>query len=182
MEQPKAGVMEKEENIGALIGIPQEEMAMLLEVKRVQWALFLTGRRSLPPTALLKLSEMLTILKEPDNEAPDDEAIKEEQAQITRYLEKEIIINLNKQQLALNQLERCRKKFQSAQNAMKIANALIAREQQTYTWQKELLPIIKRTAQDVLKKNSVLIQEQYTIKLLVLQQEEVVLRERLWSK
>ncbi|BFM45156.1 hypothetical protein CFS9_37970 [Flavobacterium sp. CFS9] len=68
------------------------------------------------------------------------------------------------------------------QNALKIADALIANKQQTYTWQEELLPSIKSSAQNVLKKNSVLIQEQYTIKLLVLQQEEVVLRERLAGK
>lgn len=170
--------MEKEENIGALVGIPQEEMAMLLEVKRVQWALFLTGKRGLPPTALLKLSEMLTILKEPDNENLDDDTIKEEQTQITKYLEDQIITNQYKQELVLNQLEKCRKRYQSAQNAVKIADNLIAKEEQ----EEELLQSIKSTAQNVLKKNSVLIQEQYTIKLLVLQQEEVVFRERLAGK
>ncbi|MRX41607.1 hypothetical protein GJU43_20175 [Flavobacterium sp. LC2016-23] len=171
--------MMKEENIGALLGIPQEEMAILLGVTRVQWALFLTGRRSLPKDALLKLTEMLIIVKEAETEAPDAAVLKEEQARINKYIEEEIIFNQHKQRLVSDQLEKCRKKYQSAQNAVRIADALMAKGQHTDTSEQELLPLIKSNAQDVLKKNSLLVQEQYTLKLLVLQQEEVVLRQRL---
>lgn len=174
--------MIKEENIGALLGIPQEEMAKLLGVTRVQWALFLTGRRSLPTSALLKLTEMLTIVKEPETKEPDAVVIEAEQTQINKYLKDEIIINQHKQRLASDQLEKCKKRYRSAQNAVRIADALIAKGQQTNSWQEELLPLIKSNAQDVLRKNSLLVQEQYTIKLLVLQQEEVVLRQRLLRK
>lgn len=115
--------MEKEENIGALLGIPQEEMAILLQVTRGQWSMFLSGRRSLPTAALLKLTEMLTIVKETETEVPDVAALNEEQARINKYLEEEIIINQHKQYIASDQLERCKKKYQSAQNVVKIADA-----------------------------------------------------------
>ncbi|TCN58913.1 hypothetical protein D0809_11220 [Flavobacterium circumlabens] len=174
--------MKKEENVGTLLGIPQEEMAILLQVTRGQWSMFLSGKRSLPTAAVLKLTEMLTIVKEAETQEPHAAALKEEEARIKKYLEEEIIINQHKQRLAADQLERCKKRYQSAQNAVKIADALIAKKQQTHTWQEELLPLIKSNAQDVLKKNSLLVQEQYTLKLLVLQQEEVVLTERLLRK
>ncbi|MRX41745.1 hypothetical protein GJU43_20885 [Flavobacterium sp. LC2016-23] len=174
--------MKKEENVGALLGIPQEEMAILLQVTRAQWSMFLSGKRSLPTAAVLKLTEMLTIVKEAEAEAPDAAALKENEARIKKYLEEEIIINQHKQHVTADQLERCKKRYQSAQNAVRIADALIEKGQQTYTWQEELLPLIKSNAQDVLKKNSLLVQEQYNIKLLVLQQEEMVLRERLLRK
>ncbi|MRX42016.1 hypothetical protein GJU43_22295 [Flavobacterium sp. LC2016-23] len=174
--------MKKEENLGALLGIPQEEMALLLEVNRVHWALFLTGRRSLPTAALLKLTEMLTLLKESDTEEPDAAVLKEEQEQIKKYIEEEIIMNQRNQRVAADELERCKKRYQSAQNAVKLTDALIAKGQQIGKEQQELLPGIKSAAQNVLKKNSLLVQEQYTIKLLVLQQKETVLRQRLLSE
>ncbi|MRX41909.1 hypothetical protein GJU43_21735 [Flavobacterium sp. LC2016-23] len=76
--------MEKEENIEALLGIPQEEMALLLQVNLVHWELFLTGRSSLPTVALLKLTEMLTVLKESEIEEPDAAVVKEEQVRINK--------------------------------------------------------------------------------------------------
>lgn len=171
--------MMKEENIGALLGIPQEEMAILLGVTRVQWALFLTGRRSLPTDALLKLTEMLTIVKEAETEAPDAAVLKEEQARINKYIEEEIIFNQHKQRLVSEQLQKCRKEYQSSQNAVRIADALMAKGQYTGASEQELLTSLKINAQNVLKKNSLLVQEQYTLKLLVLQQEEVVFKAKI---
>ena len=49
---------------------------------------------------------------------------------------------------------------------VKLADALITKGKQIGKSQRELLPDIKSTAQNVLKKNSLLVQEQHTIKLL----------------
>ncbi|MCD0465971.1 hypothetical protein [Flavobacterium sp. ENC] len=154
-------------------------MAILLGVTRVQWALFLTGRRSLPTDALLKLTEMLTIVKEAETEAPDAAVLKEEQARINKYIEEEIIFNQHKQRLVSEQLQKCRKEYQSSQNAVRIADALMAKGQYTGASEQELLTSLKINAQNVLKKNSLLVQEQYTLKLLVLQQEEVVFKAKI---
>ncbi|MEO6177051.1 MAG: hypothetical protein ABIP27_17995 [Flavobacterium circumlabens] len=174
--------MKKEKNVGALLGIPQEEMAILLQVTRAQWSMFLSGKRSLPTAAVLKLTEMLTIVKEAEAEEPDAVALKEEEARINKYLEEEIIFNQHKQHVAADELEKCKKKYRSAQNAVTITDALIAKGQYNDTLEKELLSSLKINAQNVLKKNSLLVQEQYALKLLVLQQEEVVLKQRLVRK
>lgn len=55
--------MKKENHLKSLLGLTQEEAAMLFNITRIQWAQFTTGRREIPATAKLKLAEVLTALK-----------------------------------------------------------------------------------------------------------------------
>ncbi len=45
----------------------QEDMAMLLQINRSQWAMYTTGKRDLPVAAKLKLAEILGFLQQKDN-------------------------------------------------------------------------------------------------------------------
>jgi transcriptional regulator with XRE-family HTH domain len=49
--------------IRELLGMKQEEIALLLEITRSQWAMYETGKRDLPTAAKLKLAEMLAFAK-----------------------------------------------------------------------------------------------------------------------
>lgn len=49
--------------IRELLGITQEDMALLLKVSRSQLSLFELGKRSLPATAMIKLAEILSHIK-----------------------------------------------------------------------------------------------------------------------
>ena len=54
--------MRKNENIRDVLGITQEELAMLLGVTRTQLAMYETKKRDIPIVANQKLAEMLTTL------------------------------------------------------------------------------------------------------------------------
>ncbi len=56
--------MKSESNYKSLLGLSQEEAAMLLGITRLQWAQFVTGRRDIPVAAKLKLAEVLSNIKE----------------------------------------------------------------------------------------------------------------------
>ena len=51
--------MEKSTNLRQILGMKQEDMAMLLQITISQLAMYATGKRSLPLAAKLKLVEML---------------------------------------------------------------------------------------------------------------------------
>lgn len=55
--------MKKETTISALLGLSQQEVAMLLGVNRSQWSMFESGQRDLPLHAKQLLGEMLTHMK-----------------------------------------------------------------------------------------------------------------------
>ena len=55
--------MKKQTTLTALLGLSQQEVAMLLGVNRSQWSMFESGQRSLPLHANLLLSEILTHMK-----------------------------------------------------------------------------------------------------------------------
>lgn len=50
-------------NIKDLLGMTYNDMAMLLQINRSQWAMYVTGKRDLPVVAKLKLAEMLQFLQ-----------------------------------------------------------------------------------------------------------------------
>lgn len=63
--------MKKETNLKTLLGLSQEEAAILLGVSRVQWAHFTDGRRDIPATAKVKLAEVLSSIEE-NKKNPDE--------------------------------------------------------------------------------------------------------------
>ncbi|NHM06661.1 helix-turn-helix transcriptional regulator [Flavobacterium sp. CYK-4] len=56
--------MKKKESLSALLGLSQQDMALLLGVTRGQFSMFEIGKRSLPTAALGKLAAILSHLKE----------------------------------------------------------------------------------------------------------------------
>ncbi len=59
--------MENEIKIQNLLGLKQEEMAIVLKINRAQWSMYLSGKRSLPIVALQKLAEILNFVNQQDN-------------------------------------------------------------------------------------------------------------------
>lgn len=55
--------MKKEQTITALLGVSQQDVAMLLGVSRSQWSMFESGQRDLPLHAKQLLGEILTHLQ-----------------------------------------------------------------------------------------------------------------------
>jgi transcriptional regulator with XRE-family HTH domain len=59
--------MENNVKIQNVLGLKQEEMAIVLKITRAQWSMYLSGKRSLPVAALLKLAEILNVVNQQDN-------------------------------------------------------------------------------------------------------------------
>jgi len=57
--------------IRTTLGLSQSEMAMLLQIPRITWAMYETGRRSLPVAVMEKLNAIVLLLpQQPANIAP----------------------------------------------------------------------------------------------------------------
>ena len=55
--------MKKKQNIRILLGMSQENLALILQVSRSQIAMYEIGKRSLPVDAMEKLAAMLSVLQ-----------------------------------------------------------------------------------------------------------------------
>ncbi len=90
----------------ALLGMKQEDMAILLQVNKSQWAMHEIGQRDLPLDAQLKLVEMLAFIKHPYNEAVNVFLDLEWQKEETKKLvEKLKLVNEHKLLIAKRRLE-----------------------------------------------------------------------------
>lgn len=182
MATHKLGVMKKDKNMGALLGMQQEEMAMLLRVTRTQWSMYVLGERGLPPEAQLKLAEMFAFIAQLDKEQKVDlPPANQPESKKNNFWEGKLIDNqLNRTRIAAS-LEKCTEKYEQAVVAWQLSNFLSTKEQET-KWVQELLQHIKNRAEAVMQKNGLELQEQYEFKLRLLQQEELLLKEKLSGK
>ena len=172
--------MEKDKKIGALLGLTQEHIAMLLQITRSQWSLYVIGKRSLPIAAKLKLAEMLTFTSQLSCEGVERiDVIKNQQSKIRKFIEEQLIINKHKQYATEAKLNSYKKKYEEGITAFQLADFLAGKKQETAAYQKPLLDVIKSDAIKTIEKNGLELQEQYSLKLQVLQHEELLLKERL---
>ncbi|QSB29091.1 hypothetical protein [Flavobacterium sp. CLA17] len=174
--------MKKDKNIGELLGMQQEEMAMLLRVTRSQWAMYVSGQRGLPPEAQLKLAEMFAFIAQLDKE--EKVALppaKQQGSKKNNFWEGKLIDNQLNQARVAAILKKYKDKYEQAMIAWKLSNFLSTKEQET-KWEQELLQHIKNRAEAVMQKNGLELQEQYEFKLRLLQHEELLLNEKLSGK
>ena len=64
--------MEKDRKIRELLGMKQEDMAMLLQVTRTQWSMYEIGERDLPVAAVNQLVRMLAFIHQPETELAEN--------------------------------------------------------------------------------------------------------------
>ncbi len=93
--------MKKETTITQLLGITQQDAAMLLGVSTSQWSMYSSGKRDLPAPAMALLAEMLAYVKSAEANAKNKPAA-DEPRETQEYLEERLRYNGYRQQ----QLER----------------------------------------------------------------------------
>ncbi|WP_132035130.1 hypothetical protein [Flavobacterium circumlabens] len=170
--------MEKDKKIGEVLGIQQEEMAVLLIVPLSQWAMYAVGERGLPKEAHQKLAEMLAFLQQQDEDAADNiTAAKGPGSKAMKFCEDELMRNQKKQNTIATQLEKCKAKYTSARNGLKLAGFLTGKMQEK--WQEEQLLIIKKRTEAVIERNNLELQAEYECKLRLLKEQEVSLKKEL---
>jgi transcriptional regulator with XRE-family HTH domain len=103
----------KRETIRAMLGLTQQEMAMLLNVSRGQWSMYESNRRNLPLAASLRLGEMIVYMLSPESKAlknlPDTDKVDNE---IKKGLEKRLKENDYQQQVITRKIERAQQKLE----------------------------------------------------------------------
>ena len=168
--------METDKKITALLGMRQEDMAMLLQVNKSQWAMHEIGQRDLPLNAQLKLAEMLAFIKQPSNDSVnvllDIQGQKEETKKLVEKLK---LINQHKLLIAKHKLQLTAKKYETAILALQFILFLKTNDQQIVTEQNLLLTVIQLRAEAEIRKNGLHVQAKHKIKLQVLQEEEKIL-------
>ena len=165
--------------VSALLGISQENLAILLQVSRSQFAMFELGKRSLPVQAMEKLATMLTHSQKKSTKSE----VKKNNAVEEQNLLKKLLLKNSHQQLLV---ERKIKALEKKQNALATSKKLIAHllKNESKMKKNELAILksieIKSKKQEIEKYNTAL--HQLEIKKEVLVFEEKVLQKKLQSK
>jgi hypothetical protein len=158
-------------NIKDHLGMKYEDMAMLLQISKSQWGMYVTGKRNLPLAAKQKLANMLAFNHD-KNESKVIVPNKLEIRKAQMVLQKLHSDNTKQQVIVKQKLIPIAKKQKTAGTAIDFINYVESQsEHQTEAYQ-NLLKMIKLTAQTELENNSLALQTQLKIKLKTLVAEE----------
>ena len=125
--------MKKKESIRTLLGISQEDIAILIKVSRAQWSMYESGKRNLPAEATIKLAEMfehVQLAKAKASKHPSE--LSKETGQNLQALLKE---NEYQQSLTERKVKTLEKKQAATLAALHLVNYFEsnARKQETHT-------------------------------------------------
>lgn len=168
--------MKKKQNIRTLLGMSQENLALILQVSRSQIAMFEIGKRSLPVHAMEKLTTMLVHLQ---NEAVKSKAKKGISIEEQNYLKKLLLKNNHQQLLVERKITAIEKKQSAIAISNKLVSHLLKDKSKMNKNEFEILKAIERNNHEVLNYATSLLQLE--LKKEVLMFEEKLLRNKLQS-
>ena len=172
-------IMEKIK-IRELLGMKQEEIALLLEITRSQWAMYETGKRDLPTAAKLKLAEMLAFVQKKDSYWKKELPVHKEQTlQKKKKLEDLIVVNKHHQFITELKLKDIKKKYNVNFNRLKTMRYFEMNPQKLSKKENLLLEVMSNRAKNEIEKKGLLKQLEIEVKLETLQEEEKVLKKKL---
>lgn len=169
--------MKKRETIRQELGITQEAMATLLNIKRSQWAMYELGQRELPTSAMLLLSEMQLYLQSPQSSVSKSEF----QPKIPPREKQELLAGLllenqYRQAKLAREIEDREKKQDSHARALQFVRYLESSPQTKTIAFPGVVKIIEIRAKMGLKRHS------DTHLTLLNTQQELLLQEETWLK
>ncbi len=171
--------MEKSTNFRQLLGMKQEDMAMLLQVTVSQWAMYATGKRNLPLVAKLKLVEMLEFSSQKEKKGTSNlEIEKNQHIEIEKHIAQQQILNTELQLSINKKLSIVSKKYQTALKALNFIEFLETKQKNFGLEYQNLLTVIKQNTETEIEKNSLLVQTKLEVKLELLQAEEKILNKK----
>jgi transcriptional regulator with XRE-family HTH domain len=178
--QKIATAMKNSTEIQELLGMKQEDMAMLLQVTRVQWSMYVLGKRNLPIAAKLKLAEMLDFLTKRDPDSRKSFVPNPiEKSKRDNFFETQKITNKHQQTILENKLKVIEKKYNAGVIALKLVGFLETKTEEPTKENQNLWNMIKQNAKTDIEKSNLVVQEQLQLKLEVLQHEEMILHKKI---
>lgn len=122
--------MRKNETIRALLGLTQQEMAMLLKVSRSQWSHYEMGIRNLPSAANLRLQEMILYMLSPEAQALQNiPSQKQDESKTKRVLENRLKENEYQLQIIARKITAIQEKVAKYAKAVQLMHFLNSPEQ-----------------------------------------------------
>lgn len=174
--------MKNKSSLRALLGITQQEAAILLRIKRSQLSLYELGLRDIPADAMIRMTKVwLQMEKSEDVPLSSQQRFAEKEQEWQAYLNDEMIKNKSEQIKIRQRLETIEKNYESNRNAFKAAVSWEKCIDDITEREKEFLKIIAERAAIKLAENGWDIQEKYRLELKVLEQYEKLLKERMSS-
>jgi len=171
--------MQKTKTVSKLLGLKQEELAMLLKVSKGQLAMYETFKRELPVSALLSLVPMFQFLKEERLESGSAEILKAQQEQQKKVWEHLLKENKYFQTEVSKKLEMAERKYQSNMSAIHLMQFLQNEATKKGETPDALLELIEGRAASDLRKNNWGVVTKYQMELEFLQAQEKILLKKL---
>jgi transcriptional regulator with XRE-family HTH domain len=172
--------MNEKNTLKSLLGIAQEEIAIILGITRSHCAMYETKKRSLPLHAKMELVKILqyTEKKEFKNKAIQH-FINEEVLRMQKVFEKEIQLNAYKIHVLEKKIKKAERLRNESLAALRLSEYLDSQTDNERTV--GMSPIIKSQAMEVFKRNNELFCK-YTLRKETLKQQSVLLEMQLTSK
>jgi DNA-binding transcriptional regulator YiaG len=167
--------MQKGKTVSKLLGLKQEELAMLLNISKGQLAMFETGKRGLPTSALLLLAPMLQFVQGESLKSGSAEVLKVQEEQKKKVLEQLLKENKYKQKLLERKLEMAENKYKANIAAMQLMQFLENEPIRKEVPANRLIKIIEARAKSELEKNGWGVVAKFQIQKEVLLAEEKML-------
>lgn len=168
--------MKEKQNIRTLLGISQENLALILQVSRSEIAMYEIGKRSLPLHAMEKLAEILSVLKKNTSKhIPSDNYLNLE----AQFLKSQLQKNKHKQLIVENKINTLIKKQNVFNSTIEVTNYLLNKKS---TVNKNEIAILKsiqvRSINNVTQKNAIVLLK-LELNKEVLEFEEKLLQQKL---
>ena len=119
--------MKKQTSITALLGLRQQDVAMLLQVHPSQWSMYESGKRDLPLPAKQLLAELLTHIQAPETTAKSH-PIEGQQAMAQQQLLERLLRENEYQQLLIaKKIKVVTKKVEDKIKVLKLVDYMVQR-------------------------------------------------------
>lgn len=172
--------MNQKNTLKSLLGIAQEEIAIVLGITRSHCAMYDTGKRSLPLHAKMELVKILQYVEK--NEFKDKEIqnfINEGVLQMQKAFENEIQLNAYKIHVLEKKIKKVERLCNESLAALRLSEYLDTQTDNERTV--GMSQIIKTEAMKVFKRNNELLRK-YTVSKETLKQQNKLLETRLTSE
>lgn len=146
--------MRKGKPICKELGLKQEELAVLLNISKGQLAMFETGKRELPTSAMLLLAPMLQFVQEESLKSGSAEMLKSQAVLKKKVLAQLLKENQYKQKLLERKLEIAENKYQANKTAIELMRFLEKEATKKEDSPNGLVKLIERRAATELEQNS----------------------------
>jgi transcriptional regulator with XRE-family HTH domain len=135
--------MSNYKSICELLGVTQEELAMLLKVSRSQLSMYELGKRDLPVRAKLKMAAILSYTQM-NKEKDGIDRFKNQEIEKRKIIEELLFLNKRKKLSLEKKLNALAKKLQTNQAAMRLVDYLKTENNNTEGLEVEIRNIIEQ--------------------------------------